>query len=96
MDPLDDLEAVLGRNHGDAGEAGDEVLQRDSALLCLIAQLQRAELCRIAFWETESHTHKRTVRIQWSFHLPQNETKKCKNYCIINVRDSSTFTLRVI
>ena len=33
MDPLDDLEAVLGRNHSDAGKAGDEVLQGNSALL---------------------------------------------------------------
>lgn len=55
MDPLDDFEAVLGRDHRDAGNTSDQVLQGNGALLRLVTQLQWAELCRIAFWETESH-----------------------------------------
>lgn len=55
VDPLDDLEAVLGGDDGDAGDAGDEVLQGNSSLHhLLLTQLERAELCRIALWETES------------------------------------------
>ena len=57
MYPLDDFEAVLSRDNRDAWNASDEVLQGNGALLCFITQLQWAELCCIAFWETESYTH---------------------------------------
>ena len=46
--PFDDLEAILGGNNCDAGDAGDEVLQGNTTLHRLITQLEWAELWCIA------------------------------------------------
>lgn len=48
VDPFDDFEAILSCDYCGAGNTGDEVLQRNSALQCLVAHLQGAELSCIA------------------------------------------------
>lgn len=53
VDPLDDFETILGSDNGDAGNTGDEVLQGNTTLHCLIPQAERTELCCIAVWKTE-------------------------------------------
>lgn len=53
MDPLNDFEAVLSCDDGDAGDTGDQVLQGHSTVQCLTTHLQGAEFSFIAIWETE-------------------------------------------
>lgn len=53
VDPLDYFEAILSCDYCDTGNTGNEVLQRNTTLQCLIAHLQRAESCGIAVWKTK-------------------------------------------
>lgn len=53
VDPLDDLKTILSCHYGDAGDAGDEVLQGNAPLQCLVAQMQRAELRCITVWKAK-------------------------------------------
>lgn len=48
VDPLDDFKAILGCDYCDAGDTGDEVLQGNTTLQGLIAQMQWAEFSCIA------------------------------------------------
>lgn len=57
VNPLDDFEAILSCDDGDTGNTGNEVLQRNTTLQCLIAQLQGAEFCCIALWKTKWKTY---------------------------------------
>lgn len=57
VDPLDDFEAILSCDYCGTGNTGNEVLQRNTVLQCLIAQLQRAEFCCIAVWKTKWKIH---------------------------------------
>lgn len=56
MDPLDDFKAILSSDYGDTGNTGDEVLQRHTALQCVIALLQQAEFSCIAFCKARPKT----------------------------------------
>ncbi len=53
VDPLDDFEAILSCDYSDTGNTGNEVLQRNTTLQCLIAQMQRAEFCCITVCKTK-------------------------------------------
>lgn len=48
-DPLDDFKTILSSDYSDAGDTGDEVLQRNTVLQGTIAQLQWAKFYSIAF-----------------------------------------------
>lgn len=55
-DPLDDFKAVLSSDYSDAGNAGDEVLQRNTVLQRTLAQLQGAKSYSVAFCKTKPLT----------------------------------------
>lgn len=57
MDPLDDFETILSCDYCGTGNTGDEVLQGNSALQCLVAHLQGAEFCCIAVRKAKRNTN---------------------------------------
>lgn len=51
--PFDDFEPILSCDYCDTGNTGNEVLQGNTTLQCLIAKLQWPEFCSIAVGKTK-------------------------------------------